>query len=319
MPGKDPKYLVGKGTELSADGTVITAAADGNLRWQRDHFTIDEVLIIAEDIGSTTGNVDFIGDVLVKGNVLEGFTVISEKNITVNGTANNAKIQAGGNIDIKMGSVNSELISKGNIKIGFCESSKIECGGDLTSSSFVASEIFCSGTAYATNGKGIVIGGKMTCLKGMLFNIVGSDSYVKTRLTLGNGAILCEEKQALEVEEAKLTEQTSKLIQLIDMLNGVKKKSGKLPPENEDMLATAIRQRFKYSNEIKQIGKKIAEIEENLLHNADLHIEVRKSVFPGVTVRIGALSKKVDQRHDRCNIVLDNTGEINLKPITGSI
>jgi hypothetical protein len=319
MPGKDAKFLVGKGTVLSEDGLTITAEIDGNLKWSKDHFTVEEVLLIGEDVGPATGNVDFIGDVQIKGNVLEGFSVKSKKNVLVNGTANNAYIKADGNIEIKMGSVNSELVSKGNIKIGFCESSTIDCGGDLTSASFVASDIFCHGTAFAITGKGIIIGGKITCLKGMVFNTVGSESYIKTRLTLGNGAILAEEKLELEKEEAKLTEQISKLIQMIDMLNANKKKFGSIPRDKEDMLSTAIRSRFKSSNEIKRIAKRIAEIEASFLDNANLNIEVRKSIWPGVTVRIGALSKKIDHKNDRCRISIDNTGDITVSPIVGSI
>ncbi|MCL2036121.1 MAG: FapA family protein [Oscillospiraceae bacterium] len=319
IPGREAKFLVGKGTALTPEGDAIVAEIDGNLRWYRDHFTVDEVLILAEDVGAATGNIDFIGDVQIKGNVMEGFTVKSKKNITINGTATNAKIKADGNIEIKMGSVNSQLTAKGGIKVGFCESSVIDCGGDLTSASFVSSEIFCKGTAFAINGKGVIIGGKITCLKGMVFNTVGSESYTKTRLTLGNGAILSEEKFVLEKEEAKLSEQTQKLIQIIDTLNDIKKNKGGIPRDKEDMLATAIRSRFQYSNEIKRINKRIAEIEASFLDNANLMIEVRKTIWPGVSVRIGALQKKIENKSDRCRISIDNSGEITVKAITGSI
>jgi hypothetical protein len=319
MPGKDAKFLIGKGTALAEDGKSIVAEFDGNLRWSKDHFLVEEILQIAEDVGPATGNVDFLGDIIVKGNVLEGFTVKSKKNITVNGTANNAFIEAEGNIDIKMGCVNSTISAKGNIKIGFCESSTIDCGGDLTSASFVACEVFCHGTAYAITGKGIIIGGKITCLKGMVFNTIGSESYIKTRLTLGNGAILAEEKLELEKEEAKLNEQIGKLVQLIDMLNAAKKKNGSIPRNSEDMLATSIRSRFKFSNEIKRIHKRITEIEASFLDNVNLNIEVRKSIFPGCTIKMGGLTKKIEQRNDRCRILIDNNGEISVSPIVGSV
>jgi uncharacterized protein (DUF342 family) len=319
MPGKEAKYLVGKGTELNENKTCIITAADGNLRWHRDHFTVDEVLIIPEDVGAETGNIDFIGDVQVKGNVFEGFSVSSKKNITINGSANNATVNSEGDINIKLGCVNSVINSKGNIKIGFCESSTINCGGDLSSASFVACDVFCEGTLNATSGKGVIVGGKMTCIKGMVFNTAGSESYTKTRLTLGNGAILSEEKLALEKDEAKITENIGGLVRLIEGLNAIKKKQGSLPRQHEDQLANAIRTRFKLSNEIKRIRKRVAEIEASFLDNASLKIEVRKIVWPGVTVRIGEQRRQFEHKHDRCRIGISDDGGIHINPIVGSI
>ncbi|MCL2634488.1 MAG: FapA family protein [Oscillospiraceae bacterium] len=317
MPGKPAKYLVGKGTVLSEDKLRITAEIDGNLRWHRDHFTVESTLVIAEDVGATTGNIDFIGDVLVKGMVQENFSVVSKKNILINGSATNAKIVAEGNIEIKMGSINSEVSAQGDVKIGFCESSKIDCVGDLSSSSFVACDVFCQGVASATSGKGIIVGGKMTCLKGIIVNTAGSESYTKTKMILGNGAILSEEKLALEKEEADLTEQIGKLVQLSDMLKDHKKKTGSLPPDREDMLSKAIRTKFKYSNDIKLIQKRIEEIDVSLLSAYNLQIEVRKSVWPGVAVKIGTTQIKIEHRSDRCRIYVNDAGDIDVKPITG--
>ncbi|MCL1904136.1 MAG: FapA family protein [Oscillospiraceae bacterium] len=319
MPGKPPNYLLGTGTILNEDKTAIIAAVDGNLKWARDNFAVDEILVIAEDVGPITGNIDFIGDVQVKGNVFEGFSVKSKKSILVNGTVNNAEIIAGGNIEVKMGCVNTTLTSKGNIKTGFCESTTIDCGGDLTSSSYVACDIFCHGTAFAITGKGVIVGGKMTCLKGMVFNTIGSESYTKTGLTLGNGAILTQEKLELEKEEAKLTEEIGKLIQKIDTINNAKKKHGTVARALEDTLATSIRARFKLSNELKLGRKRIAEIEASFLDNDNLHIDARKAIWPGVSIRIGSERKKIEIKHDRCRVEVDNSGEIAVKPITGSI
>ncbi|MCL1789313.1 MAG: FapA family protein [Oscillospiraceae bacterium] len=319
MPGKPPNYLIGTGTVLSDDKTTIIAAVDGNLKWQRDNFTVEEVLVIAEDVGPITGNIDFIGDIQVKGNVFEGFSVKSKKNIVINGAANNAEITADGNIEIKMGCVNCNVTAKGSVKAGFCESSTIECGGDLNSSSYVACTIFCHGTAFATTGKGVIVGGKITCLKGMVFNTVGSESYTKTGLTLGNGAILTQEKLELEKQEAKLTEEIGKLIQKIDTINNAKKKHGTVARALEDTLSTSIRTRFKLSNELKIGKKRISEIEASFLDNDNLHIDARKTIWPGVSIRIGSERKKVEIKHDRCRVEIDNSGEIAIKPITGAI
>jgi len=275
--------------------------------------------MIGEDVGVSTGNIDFIGDVVVKGNIGENFSVASKKSVTVFGSAINAKITADGDIEIKTGCINSSVTGKGNIKIAFCESSTIDCAGDLVSSSFVSCNVFCQGTVSAISGKGIIIGGKMTCLKGIVANIIGSESFAKTHLTLGNGAILSEEKLELEKKEASLTEQIGKLQQISTMLNEHKKKLGGLAPDREDMLSSAIRTRLKYSNDVKLIKKRIAEIDASILSTYNLNIEVRKELYPGVSVRIGTNRIKVENKNTRCRVYANSNGEIEIKPITGPI
>jgi len=317
LPGKPAKYMVGLGTELNEEKTIITAATDGNLKWHKDHFTVDETLNIGEDVGVTTGNIDFIGDIFIKGNVFEGFSVKSKRNILINGTANNAVVEAGGNIEVKVGCVNSTLTAKGDIKSGFCESCTLESGGDLISNSFVSCEALCRGTITAISGKGVVIGGKLTAFKGMVFNLLGSGAYTKTSLTLGEGALLSKEKKALEEEEGLLNEKISQYIQLAETLTAVKKKVGSLPKDKEETLATVIRGRFQMSVETKKIRKRIQEIDESFLDNSSLFVEIRKTVFPGVSVRIGELRKKIEKEWDRCRVKIDNSGEIVIEPIAG--
>ncbi|MDR0221925.1 MAG: FapA family protein [Oscillospiraceae bacterium] len=316
-PGQKAKYAVGKGTYLNEDETQIIAEIDGNITWQKDRFTVEDTITIKEDVGSSTGNIDFIGDVVVKGNVMENFVVVSKKNVTIGGNATNAKIIADGSVEIKTGSINSSISAKGNVKIGFCENSKIECGGDLSSASFVACDIFCNGVVFATTGKGVIVGGRMTSLKGISANTIGSESFLKTRLTLGNDAILSEEKLSLEKEEANLTEQIGKLIQIIDMLNAHKKQAGSLSSEREDMLSSAIRTRFKYSNDIKLIKRRIEEIDTSILSSYNLYIEARKEIWPNVVIRIGTLQMKVENKNVRCRVYMNNAGEIEYKPIAG--
>ncbi|MCL1881319.1 MAG: FapA family protein [Oscillospiraceae bacterium] len=315
LPGKPPKYMVGQGTELDEEGLLITTTTDGNLAWHKDHFTVEEVMTIGEDVGPATGNVDFIGDVIIKGNVFEGFAVKSKKNILINGTVNNATIEADGNIEVKMGCVHSTLSAKGEIKIGFGEGCTLESGGDMISSNFISCDIVCKGSITAITGKGVAIGGKITAYKGMVFNSLGSAGYTKTNVTLGEAAILAKEKKELEIEEAGLNEKINQHVELANTLQAAKKMAGSLPKEREEMLSAAVRGRFQALNELKKIKKRIVIIDESFTDNTSLYVEVRKTVFPGVSVRIGEQRKKVESEWDRCRIAIDNTGEIEITPI----
>ncbi|GHV46297.1 polymerase [Clostridia bacterium] len=315
-PGQPARYLVGKGSYLTDDGTEIRAGVDGNLRWDKNHFVVDEVLVIAKNVDVTTGNINFIGSVNIKGEIKEGFTVTSKKDVTVSGSVTQATIIADGNIKLNLGCINSNITAKGDVNISFCEGSKIECDGNLSAQSFVGCEVFCGSTILATTGKGVIVGGKFTALIGFDVNTIGSENYTKTHVTLGKGAVLSTEKQEQEDKISDLEEQIVRLAQVANMLQETKKKMGSLTPDRENMLTTAIRSRFTLSREIKQRESRIAEINAELVAAADTRIMVRKDLWPGVKIRLGTQSMKIDNHWAKTMVLLDpKTGEIAFKPI----
>ena len=65
--GVPAKVNVGQGTSLINDGKEIIAAVDGNLVYKNGAFQVDETLVINGDVDVSSGNIDFIGAVTVKG------------------------------------------------------------------------------------------------------------------------------------------------------------------------------------------------------------------------------------------------------------
>ena len=177
-----------------------------------------------------------MGDVVIKGEVGEGFEIRSDKNITIGGNATGAKLIAGGNIKIGQGAINSVIICEGSMKTGFAENSNITCKGNLTSQSFVGCTVMCEGELTAVGGKGVIVGGKYTCLKSITTNCVGSVTFAKTYITLGNSAILAEEKIKIQEKIEKYKEQVKQLIQVYDILCEQKRVTKMLPPDREEML-----------------------------------------------------------------------------------
>ena len=154
------KFSVGKGTELVNDGTEIIASVDGNLVYTNGSFCIEESLLIRGDVDVSSGNIDFIGDIMVKGNVMEGFSVTSKKNVTIFGTVTNGTVTADGNITIKLGSINSKLRSeKGSITPHSCtERQRMGRRSNVEASSFIGG-VRC----YAGNGSHCQRQGQTLC------------------------------------------------------------------------------------------------------------------------------------------------------------
>lgn len=293
---------VAKGTSLVNDNTELIAACDGNLRFVNGSFMVDEELIIAEDVGASTGNIDFIGNVIVRGNVMEGFRVSSKKNITVNGSVVGAELCADGDIVVRTGCINSTISCKGSVRSGFCENSRISCENNVEGSSFVGGEVFAGGSINAT-GKGIMVGGKYTALENIEAGTIGSENYTKTLISLGNNAVLSEERDSLERSIAEMEDKFDQLGKILTMLTEQSKKA-KLPPEREQLKAEALRNRLKLQVEIKKSKTRIEQIDESLMVAQQLTVSVRKAIYPGVTLRINNCVKLVNEVNSHCRATI---------------
>ncbi|MDE7230335.1 MAG: FapA family protein [Oscillospiraceae bacterium] len=303
---------VGKGTSLINDGKEIIAAVDGNLVYKNGAFNVDETLVIDGDVDVSSGNIDFIGSVTVKGSVFEGFRVTSKRNININGTVSGAEVIADGDISIKIGAINSNIESKGNIKLGFCENCKIHAVGNIESASFVGGEVFAEQKILAT-GKGVMMGGKYTALDGIEASVIGSEKYVKTEITLGNNAVLNKERAELEKQIESMEDKADQLGKILVTLAELAKKA-KLPPEREQLKTEALRNRLKLQSEVKKCKARISEIDEQLKLMQNLSVGCKRMFYPGVTLRINNCILQVNAATNHARATVDG-GEIVFRPL----
>ncbi len=310
--GVPAKVNVGKGTSLVDDGKQIIAAVDGNLVYKNGAFQVDETLIINGDVDVSSGNIDFIGAVVVKGSVYEGFRVTSKRDISINGSVNGAELSADGNINIKIGSINSQIECKSSVKLGFCENTKVRADGDVESASFVGGEVF-AGKKIIASGKGVIMGGKYTALDGIEASVIGSEKYVKTLITLGNNAVLSEERDKLEKQIAEFEDKADQLGKILVTLNELSKKA-KLSPEREQLKTEALRNRLKLQSEVKKSKLRISEIDETLQLTQNLSVACKRVIYPGVTLRINSCVLQVNAATNHARATVDG-GEIVFKPL----
>ena len=131
-PGAPGVVTAGQNTILSEDGMSVIAAIDGSVELRGNAVCVDDVVSIKGDVNSAVGNIDAVSSVIIQGDVREGFTVKSAKDITVKGIVEGATLIAGGNINIMSGMNGmgiGKLQAQGNIVSKYIENTTVECGG----------------------------------------------------------------------------------------------------------------------------------------------------------------------------------------------
>ncbi len=312
--GKKASYTVGTNTALNEEGTQIIASCDGNINFKNNAFVIDQVVTIPGDVDASVGNINFVGDVIVKGEVLEGFKISSNANIVVAGNVNGATLEADGDIIIKKGCINSKIVAHGSVTINFCEHSNIRCDGELISSNFVICDVYC-GSLNVKGSNGGLMGGTYTSLSSAEISNIGTKNYTPTLLTVGDNALLSEEKNEVLKKIEKMQKSLDDLILIINFLNEKKKELRTLPEDKEKILGNACRQKILMGVDINNLRKRIDEIDTSLSNRQYLSISCKGYIYPGVRIVINDAVFKAEAEYVRTKISLDEDGIIHASPL----
>lgn len=310
-PGKPAPFTVGRGTRLSEDGLSIVAAIDGHVCYRDKAFCVDPTVTISGDVDASVGNIDFLGDVVIKGEVMEGFSVSAGRNVTVGGNVTGAKIKAGGSITIKKGAINAKLTAHGNISCQFCEYSDISTDSDLNIQNFVICTVYCGGNLTAKS----INGGKYTVLGNTEVTYLGTKNYAATEVTAGDNAMLTEEKNDCLKKISEFETTIERCNQISEFLTAKRKELKKLPEDKEELLGSAIKTKFASQNSIKQLRKRIASIDESLSEVQKCYVAVKGIAYPGAKVIINDSVKKFEAETPRVKVFLGDDGEL----ITGTV
>src|SRR5690606_680953 len=102
--GKEARFRLGKNVIVNEDQSAMYAAIDGLItKTEREKINVFPIYEINGDVDYKVGNIDFIGTVVVRGNVLSGFRIRAAGDIRVVGGVEGAELYADGSVEISAG------------------------------------------------------------------------------------------------------------------------------------------------------------------------------------------------------------------------
>lgn len=170
------------------EGDLYKAAFDGRVTLQGRSLEVDPALVVDGSVNMAYGNVDFNGDVFIRGDVNSGMEVKATGSIIIDGTVEAAKLFSEKDIIVGYGihGEDDALIEvKGKLACNFLERVKVVAGGKVMSGSIVHCEIYTDDQVEATQGKGIIMGGIICGMTGVTANIIGHRSNLPTQIYVG--------------------------------------------------------------------------------------------------------------------------------------
>ncbi len=223
--GEQPPQLPkGKNTEISPDGKRLISEINGCVFYKNNLIDILPTLEIKSDIDNSTGNIDFLGSVIVRGNVLSGFTINAEGNVDIYGWVEGATIISKGNVFIAQGvqgAGKAKIVAEKNINLSFVENAAIIAEQNINASSIMHCNILCNGNVTIIGKRGLILGGKAVIGGDLIAKDIGSVMSNNTEITVGiNYKVLDKYEELVKVVDS-LTERYNTLEKIVEKLSKI--------------------------------------------------------------------------------------------------
>lgn len=290
--GKDLMRLRGKGFIVSEDGLIYTARTTGKVTYQNNYLNVDKELTIEGDVSyTTTGNVRFISDIHIRGNVLTGMSVVSEKgSIIVDGFVEAAVLIAKKDIILKngmQGNGQGKIATNGAVSGKFFEQTHIDCDGDVCANAIMNCQIH-SGQDVKVSGKfGSIIGGSICAMRSVESMVIGNLAEVKTDICAGIEADLFMMLSQYEKTQQKLQSEIEKILDALKKINQILEKEPKEDLQMKKLQLT--RAKIEKDSRINEVIKRKQETLEQMQKANEAKVSIYKRVYPGTTITINGM------------------------------
>ncbi|WNS44814.1 FapA family protein [Paenibacillus sp. MMS20-IR301] len=315
--GKDAHFKVGKNVLIDQDETSMYAAIDGLVTLtDKGKINVFPVYEVNGDIDYSTGNIDFVGTVVIRGNVLTGFTVKSAGDIRVVGGVEGAELIAGGSIEITGGIIgyNKGLVTAGkNVKVSFIQDGNVVAGEDvIVSQSIMHSNIRAGRDVLCNGSKGLIVGGTVQAGERVVARTIGNTMSTATAIEVGVVPELRNEINELRQELRQLLENEDKTNKALYLLNQLAN-NGQLSPDKVALRVKLNATKQSHIREEKRIKERVLEIERMLEDTGKARVDVIKTIYGGSKIVIGRYTRFVKDPTERVSFIYSE-GDITLSP-----
>ncbi len=257
------------------EGARVVAACDGRFENSRDSLWVNEVLQIETDIDYRTGHIFFPGDVIIKGQIKDGFKVNAGGSVFCNHTMDASEVSSGKDLTVKLGLIGRK---KGKVKVGgelkakFIENCYVEAKDSILVDVGILNSSIHTSNKVELGKKGVIVGGTIYAQNGVTATQIGTAMGPKTEIYCGTDYAV----------EQKLEWIRDKNVELAFRLKQVERKLKEKETGWERLLDV--------QEKIKQAIHKLNEAAYSLLfkldRNEEAEVIVRGQVFPGVYIEI---------------------------------
>lgn len=316
-PSFEKKVLkFGKNVLLSEDKTVLTAEKDGHVTLEEDRVCVSDIFAV-DHVDPSTGNINYEGDVHIKGNICENYTVKSTGNVFVGGVVEGAYVEADGDIIISRGMNGMDkgvLKAGGNIVAKFLENTTAEAAGYIEAECIMHSKITAGDEVIVTGRRAFITGGNVTAANRITAKVLGSQMAAQTILEVGVNPETRQRYTQLQKETAELQGALKQIDPVIQSSMQKLKQGVRLTPEQIKYVQTLSETSVSHRKRIEENLKEMDALGGQFDAKSEACVMVSGVAYPGTRIIISdvLLTLKKEYRYCRFKCV---KGEIKSEPV----
>lgn len=272
---KGTPTVVKPGKNTVEEGRKILAACDGRFQFTSEAFWVDEVLGVTGDVDYHTGNIDFPGDVIIEGDIRDGFNVKAGRSVFCRKSIEASRIDCRGDLITGQGVIGRRqavIRVGGGLRAKFVEGCYIDAAGPILVQTSIMNSSVHTLDRVRMGDRGIIVGGLIYAQNGVWAAQVGTDRSPRTEIHCG---IDYRVEQKLAWIRDKTIGLAMKLKEIETRMKGSPESAGRLGTLHGEVSAA-----------IQRMNAQSQALAEKQDSNDKAEVLIRETVFPGTYIEI---------------------------------
>ena len=314
-PGKKVNMRSGKNVTYHEEIGTFTSTINGQVSYLDNSIHVYPVYEVNGDLSLSTGNIDFIGSVVIRGDVPSGFEIKAEGDITVYGIVEASKLESNGNIFVSEGIAGMEkgyVSAKGDIEASYINQSYVEAGQRiLVKKAIMHSNCVAENGVYCENGS--IIGGSIS--SGSIVDVknIGNVASTKTEIIFGAHKKMLDKASKINKQLESWRENKQKLTIFGQRLQQKKENLG-LQPKEEAMLVKQREMLEKVTTQLEELESELTQYQTAIGNLTETKLIVRGNAYENVELHFGKYKRNFNREYNHIIVALEHN-EIIIRSI----
>lgn len=269
--GKDIPLPLGKNVRVDSDGRTILADANGQVLLINDKICVEPIMEV-DGVNIKTGNITFLGTVIVKGAVEDGFNIKAAGNIEVSGTVGKCTLESDGDIIVSSGIIGRDegrIVCGGSLWAKFIQNTTVQVEENvIVTDSIMNSEVSAQKKIILNGKRAQITGGNVFATEAVIAKNIGSEGGgTETVISVGfdpRAKKRLEELLEMQNSNIKTLDDIELNISTLENMKTVRKSLPKEKEANLDSLYAQkdeiIEENIQYNEEIEKIQVRLREL-----------------------------------------------------------